>query len=364
MDAFSSRAKDVVAEIGSSVELDANVRRALPPGSHVLNAFTYGTAAWTKATRVIVALEDGTEKSFFLKVNFAIRTDRPGADCTAQVAPEETGRQMIEGEFASISEIAKYSPSLTPTPLAKGAYEDGSIPTYFFLMEFLDIDTGAPEPAPFCQQLAGLHSRSVSPTGQFGFPMITCHGPHPQNTTWDDSWSKFFARMIRQFFDREISTNGASKDGAYETEFDKMVTETIPKVLEPLQSTGRTLKPCLVHGDLWDENCGTSLQTGQSKIFDAAVFYGHNEYDLGMWRATPAVRFGRPHIRQYLRHFPPSEPKEQWDDRNRLYGIKFDIAHSIGWPDSCERQREIIFGNMRYLNKRYSPQDTSGGAEQ
>ncbi|KAK5167352.1 uncharacterized protein LTR77_007051 [Saxophila tyrrhenica] len=296
----------------------------LPDRCKILRSFTYGTAAWTRATRTIVSLEDGTEKSCFLKC-----------------ASEDMGRQMIEGEFASISEIAKYNSSFTPIPYAKGQLLDASIPTYFFLMELLDIDTGAHPPEVFCKHLEQLHRTSKSPTGKFGFQMVTCHGPHPQNTSWEDSWSVFFGRLLRQFFDREINTNRPSADGVYEAEFDKLISEAVPQILEPLQLEGRMLKPSLVHGNLWDENCRKALRTGQPKVFDAAVFYGHNEYDFGMWRATPAVRFGRPHIRQYLKHVPPSEPKEQWDDRNRLYGIKFNIAHSIGWPDSCERQREM-----------------------
>lgn len=247
---------------------------------------------------------------------------------------------MIAGEFASISEIARYSPDLTPIPYAMGQFEDVSIPTYFFLMEFLHIETGAPDPATISRQLADLHSRSVSPTGKFGYHMITCHGPHPQNTTWADSWSMFFARLLRQFHQRELNTNGPSNDGKYEAEMDRLITFTTPKILEPLQADGRVLIPSLVHGDLWEENCGTDLETGQPKIFDAAVFYGHNEYDLGMWRRA-VIRFGRPHIRQYLQYSPPSEPKAQWDDRNRLYCVKFEIAHSIGWPASCESQRDM-----------------------
>ncbi|SMY21054.1 unnamed protein product [Zymoseptoria tritici ST99CH_1A5] len=331
--------EDVIPDVGSNVELDPNVRRVLPHNSTIISSYTYGTAAWTRAARITILLEDGSEKSYFLKC-----------------ASEDQGKAMIEGEFASISEIAKYTPSLTPIPHAHGQFEDASIPTYFFLMEFLNIETGAPEPATISKQLADLHARSVSPTGKFGYHMITCHGPHPQDTRWEESWAVFFARLLRQFHDREVNTNGPSKDGRYETEMDKLITSAIPEILGPLQANGRTLKPALVHGDLWEENCGKDLETGQPKIFDAAVFYGHNEYDLGMWRRE-LIRFGRPHIRQYLRHMPPSEPKEQWDDRSRLYCIKFEIAHSIGWPASCESQREIIMREMRHLNNKYIAKD-------
>lgn len=157
-------------------------------------------------------------------------------------------------------------------------------------MEFLDIKTGAPDPPKFCEQLAAMHRDSVSPTGKFGFDIITCHGPHPQNTTWEASWCVFFARLLRQFFDREIDTN--DHDADYEALF-KQLEAIIPKILEPLQAEGRYLKPCLIHGDLWEENTGTSLEEGgQPKIFDAAVLYAHNEYDISMWRRD-ICRFGR-----------------------------------------------------------------------
>lgn len=157
-------------------------------------------------------------------------------------------------------------------------------------MEFLEINTGAPDPAPFCEQMAALHRDSVSPTGKFGFHITTCHGPHPQNTSWEESWSVFFSRLLRQFFDREIDTNGPNAE--YEALFKEFET-VIPKILEPLQAEGRYLKPSLIHGDLWEENTGTSLEEGsQPKIFDAAVFYAHNEYDISMWRRD-IVRFGR-----------------------------------------------------------------------
>lgn len=157
-------------------------------------------------------------------------------------------------------------------------------------MEFLQIQTGAPDPNPFCKQLADMHRESQSPTGKFGFHITTCHGPHPQNVTWEDSWSFFFARLLRQFFDREINSNG--RDADFEAVF-KDLEGVIPAILEPLQAEGRYLKPSLVHGDLWEENCGTSLEEGgQPKIFDAAVFYGHSEFDIAMWRRD-IVRFGR-----------------------------------------------------------------------
>lgn len=247
---------------------------------------------------------------------------------------------MLEGEFAALVEIAKYNPALTPIPYAYGQFRDASYPTYFLLMEFLEIDTGAPKPKNFCKQLANLHASSVSPTRKFGFHILTCQGINPQDNTWEDSWSVFFARLLRQFFERDGEANGPSSDGKFELEMEKLITQTVPKILGPLQADGRTLKPSLVHGNLWEENCGTELETGQPKIFDAAAFYGHNELEIGMWRRE-VVHFGRAHIREYLRNMPPSDPKDQWDDRNRLYSVKFDLSHSIALPATYEGQREM-----------------------
>lgn len=247
---------------------------------------------------------------------------------------------MLDGEFDVLSQIEKYSPGLTPKMHGTGKFRESSIPTYFLLMEFLDMETGAPEPVNFMKKLADLHTNSVSPTGKFGYPLTITQGPIPQDVTWEDNWSVFYGRMLRKFFDHELNTNGPSKDGKYEAEIEKLFEQTIPNLLGPLQTEGRTIKPSLVHGDLWEENCGTDLETGQPKVFDTAGFYAHNEYEFGMWRSEN-VPFGRPHYRQYFRHVPPSEPKDQWDDRNKVYSIKFEVTCSALWPAVHEGQRKM-----------------------
>lgn len=42
----------------------------------------------------------------------------------------------------------------------------------------------------------------------------------------------------------------------------------------------------------WEENSGTNLASDQPVVFDAAVMYAHNEFELGMWRRD-VVRFGK-----------------------------------------------------------------------
>ncbi|KAK5357625.1 hypothetical protein LTR20_011179 [Exophiala xenobiotica] len=102
----------------------------------------------------------------------------------------------------------------------------------------------------------------------------------------------------------------------------------------------RVLKPYLIHGDLWEENTGLNLDIGLPVVFNASVTYVHNEMELGMWRAD-IIRFGKPYYQLYLSHMPPIEPNEEFNDRNGLYTIKFEIAHCLGWLDSAESHCQL-----------------------
>ncbi|KAJ9501631.1 hypothetical protein H2202_002593 [Exophiala xenobiotica] len=261
-----------------------------------------------------------------------------GVTIDENVLDDDQGQEMMEGEYLSMREIHSYMPDFVPKPQAWGKFKHSPPDTYFFLMEFIDLGSEMVEPPDFCRLIAQLHQMSISPTGKFGFFQTTYQGPSPQNTTWESNWCTYFTRLLTQFFHGEISQNGPQPE--YEAAYRELVSHVVPKLLEPLQSDGRVLKPCLIHGDLWEANTGLNLDTELPVVFDASAMYAHNEMELGMWRAD-IIRFGTPHYRQYLSHMPPSEPAEQFDDRNRLYSIKFKIAHCLGWPDSAESHRQL-----------------------
>lgn len=167
-----------------------------------------------------------------------------------------------------------------------------------------------------------------------------CHGKILQSNEWESSWASFFTKLLLSFFRLEIRINGPWQE--YEKAFETIVRTVTPQLLEPLQADGRVLKPSLVHGDLWEENAAINLSTGDPVFFDASAFYGHNEYDLGTW-LREVVKFGQPYFTQYFHNLPPSEPAEQWDDRIRLYSLKFNLAHMIGWPGAPFVREEYAF---------------------
>ena len=61
--------------------------------------------------------------------------------------------------------------------------------------------------------------------------------------------------------------------------------------------------------------------TGTAVVFDPSVFYGHNEYDLGIWFSSRRKFGGKAYIEEYVKYFPPAEPVEEFWDRILLYAM-------------------------------------------
>ncbi|KAI1311522.1 hypothetical protein F5Y03DRAFT_391609 [Xylaria venustula] len=176
---------------------------------------------------------------------------------------------------------------LVPKPIAWGRYENEGKEVHFFVGAFRDMDfSSAPEPAEFMAKIAQIHQNGTSPNGMFGYPVPT----------------------------------------------------VIPRLLGVLQSDGRDIQAALVHGDLWERNVGIDIETGEAVVFDPGCTYAHNEMEFGTWRCTWPFYFNCPvYTRMYQKHIEPSEPAEEWDDRNRLYSTHQYLTDSAGHPGSGSR---------------------------
>lgn len=76
-------------------------------------------------------------------------------------------------------------------------------------------------------------------------------------------------------------------------------------------------------------------------------------------------------MRAYQREIEPSEPVDEWDDRNRLYSIHPYLNDSAGHPGSSSRQMSVqslctklesrlslkhrAYNDMLYLIEKYAP---------
>jgi len=243
---------------------------------------------------------------------------------------------MMEGEFNAMSELYKTMPSFVPKPYAWGEVKRPDPRTYFFLCDFIDMSNQLPEPDQFCARLAELHRISVSPTGKFRFHIATCHGKFPQFVNWDSNWASFFSKLLADILQLDLEQNGRWKE--LENVSERVLTHVIPRLLGVLQANGRVLKPCLIHGDLWEGNIGTDSQTGEIFIFDSGAYYAQNEMEIGMWRCERHKIRAKVYTQQYQQNFTMSEPVEEWDDRNRIYCVKMNMVHSAHHPDSTVRK--------------------------
>lgn len=145
----------------------------------------------------------------------------------------------MEGEHRSMTEIDFYMPEFVPKPITWGRFKKDSPKTFFYLMEYVELGPRVLKPPDFCRLLAQLHTLIIYPTGQFGFHQVTFQGPNPQNTTWASNWCTYFTRLLTEWLDREIPLNGPRPE--YEATYKDFIQRTIPQILEPLQSDGRSL---------------------------------------------------------------------------------------------------------------------------
>ena len=135
------------------------------------------------------------------------------------------------------------------------------------------------------------------------------------------------ARLRKHVAQLDHETNGHWE--ALEKIEERIFSHVIPRLVGVLESEGRSIKPCLIHGDLWEGNTGTTFDTGNIYTFDAASFYAHNEMEIGDWRPCYNNIHNKVYTKTYLKNYAPSEPKEEWDDRNRLYATYYNILYSI-----------------------------------
>ena len=81
-------------------------------------------------------------------------------------------------------------------------------------------------------------------------------------------------------------------------------------------------------------NASTNKVTRKPVIYDCAAFYAHNEYELGNWR--PLRNKFTEALAIYQEKYQVAEPKADFEDRVRLYEIRFNMHAAILFPDSKE----------------------------
>ncbi|KAL7917013.1 Fructosamine kinase domain-containing protein [Trichoderma austrokoningii] len=330
--------QNVLSQLDGVFPFDEAVIEALPKDVTFTSVESFSISAWTVTGRVTAQRADRSIQRFFLKVAYG-----------------EHGRLMLGGEHASSEMIYSIMPDFIPTPYGYGRYKVQSPDTYFYLSQFIDMDvTAAPDPEDLMSKLAELHKNSQSPTGKFGFPVTTYDGNVPHRVAWESKWVDFFRNLFLHACNLDAEVNEPWPE--LELAVRQMGDVVIPRLLGNLRQSGsdEPIKPCLIHGDLWEGNRGIDRETGTSVVYDASSYFAHNEMEFGNWRSELNTFFrSKTYMDHYLRRFPAAEPAKEFHDRNRLYSIKVAINYSAMRPGSI--RRKTAYNNMCYLIHKYAP---------
>ncbi|KAJ8133461.1 hypothetical protein O1611_g171 [Lasiodiplodia mahajangana] len=315
------------------VIVDDAVKEHFPKESKLKEAKSHGASFWTRTARIDIELSDNTIQSYFMKSSSG-----------------ELGMSMLRGEYHGAKTIHKYTPKGIPRPVAWGTYKSDPN-THFYLCEFVDMTEELPDVHAFSGLLAQLHRSSAEDKdapSQFGFEVMTYEGTMYQDISWSKTWEELYRRRLLSFVDQEAASQGPSEE--LRNLLPELLEKVIPRLLRPLTTHGRSLKPVALHGDIWYGNLATNTATGDPVYFDCSVFWGHNEYDLS---SMPIERYKMGHhwMKEYHKFIDPSDPKEDYEDRSILYGISNHLCASTLYPDNDAFRKMAIESMARLIQK-------------
>ncbi|KAH8893449.1 hypothetical protein GQ53DRAFT_780856 [Thozetella sp. PMI_491] len=264
----------------------------LPANCDITRISPYGESSWECTAKIETRDSSGNDVPYFLKVHVG-----------------DQFRDLVMGEYHAIIAIHQAMPSLAPRPVACGNYI--SQPNaWFFLSEFRSLGEELPDVEEFAERIAELHTRGINRDAAFGWPYSVLAGGHPRTYPASESWEETFKSGLEQTFDLEEKIQGSDEEWVALRA--ALMEKVVPRLLKPLQMGGRSITPTIMHGDIWHGNAAVDTKTGTLVIFDPMPMYGHNEFGF---------LIGIEYVKEYIKHRPPSEPQEDFDDRLRLYAM-------------------------------------------
>lgn len=169
--------------------------------------------------------------------------------------------------------------------------------------------------------LSHLHRCSESPDGLFGFPVDTYRETVCSRTSRrSEKWETFFTELLEDTMRQDRGLHEADEELVELEEI--LLSKVVPRLLRPMETGGRQVKPVLLHGNLWHGNMATDEAHPDipAVFFDPSCLWGHNEYDLAFWRAG-RYKTNLIFRQEYVREMGESAPGKDFDDRNALYAL-------------------------------------------
>ena len=229
---------------------------------------------------------------------------------------------MAEAEYEGQKIIAAVVPKNAVKPIAWGYYEHDKTKSWFLthFRKLSDLEVTENSISELLDIVKKMHGNIESPTGKFGVHVTPYYGPPPMIVDWTDNWEEFWTRDFRSAL-KYLQGKPYGNDPELMEIAEEFIEKVVPRLLRPLQTGGRDIKPTLCHGDLWDGNIQMDQETKEPIMFDPCPFYGHKEMDFQCMRS---IRYtvGADFVKEYFDiDDKASEPKEDFDDRNALYAM-------------------------------------------
>ncbi len=222
----------------------------------------HSASYWAIRGKIDTILPDGREQSYFVKMYTVPRA-----------------LEIARGEFESTQQLAAVLPDNVPTVVAYGVCANDPNRA-FFLADFRgmnDMTDEVPGVTEIATIVAKLHQQP-SPNGKFGFHVTTFGGKHASDNSWCDTWEEFFTRATKDTMEGELAIHGPDEELQRLSE--EILAKVIPRLIRPMETEGRRIKPVLLHGDLWHGNVSVDKVTKETMLYDPCCFYGHNECKL------------------------------------------------------------------------------------
>ncbi|KAI3384468.1 hypothetical protein SNEBB_003203 [Seison nebaliae] len=176
----------------------------------------------------------------------------------------------------------------------------------------------------FGRQLALLHkhnwdlmdAKDDRAVLRYGFHTDTACGTLMQNNEWGDNWVRFYEKKLKQVTDYILIKD----KHAHLQQLINKLTKILPNYFGDYKNLGKSIKPSLLHGDLWSGNVGTV--GNEISLYDAACLYGHHEFDLGI-----GYMFGPNSPAMISAYFEVIQKMPMFEKRKPLYEVFHHLNH-------------------------------------
>lgn len=226
----------------------------------------------------------------------------------AKIMQGRRGQEVLQAEARALRAISLSKSLKAPNIIGLDKISQGSC----LLLEY--IPPGQKTPQAMEALGRGLAKMHQTYADSFGWTEDNFIGSLPQKNTPLENWAEFYTycRLLPMYRDAVDRGMLDAAEVPSPEHMEKRIQNQLPSI-----------KPALLHGDLWGGNYLIS-DGGTAYLIDPASYYGHSEVDLAMSRLFGG--FSETFYAAY-REIIPDAPG--WENRVGLYQLYYLLVHLV-----------------------------------